>query len=176
MTLPNLTYDLRDSPDALLSSDGELTGGAFAYIFTLQSNDVLEHLGIGLSSATSAGLTTFSASITVRNYEIIAPHGMVEIHSTIDRIGSKSFTMTHRMYHPGKMVVVSEFELVSVVVDLAKRKSVAIPEMLRVRLQACTKAPAHTGTTESRSSDLPPVAGKPAQRLFRNSPRRHART
>ena len=69
------------------------------------------------------------ASTTMDYLEELHYPGTVEIGTHVERIGSKSFSLSHGVFQDGKCAGTAR--LVLVVFDLAERRSVAIPDDIR---------------------------------------------
>ena len=98
---------------------------------------------IGLSHATllQRGIVTVVARIETDFHRELAAGELLVVHSAYVRLGGKSLTMAQRMTNAETGELCASQQVVEVFFDPATRKSVAMPDDLRARLEPVVVAP-----------------------------------
>lgn len=133
--IPVLTFDTSTLGPEHLNAAGLLSTGGMACIFDMQSDNFLDHLGIGEASARSTNVTTFVVASTSINHEAPWSADVVRVWTDLLKMGGTSFRYVHRLRNASGGPMIGEMEIVSVCVDLSTGETIRIPAEARRRLE-----------------------------------------
>jgi len=92
--------------------------------------------GLSLTEIRARGLGTVVATLTIEFHHEIRAGQLALIKGAITRVGTKSFSHELRLYEADSMTHCATQKTVEVCFDTKKRQGVALPEDVKVKLQA----------------------------------------
>ena len=110
---------------------GHMYNGQYFHIFDIGKLEFLDKV-VGIRWGDSVGVVNVSAAITY--IEQVKLGDRIEIHTLAEKIGTKSFTILHRMVEKNTGTVKAESRVTLVAFDFARQKSINILPQWRERI------------------------------------------
>ncbi len=117
-------------------SYGHMNVRHYASMFDDAGWHVMELAGVSLNGLRQRGLGTVVGNISIDFHHEIKAGQLVLIRGGVRRVGGKSFTHELRLYESESMTHCATQTTIEVCFDTAARKSVAMPDEMRAKLQA----------------------------------------
>jgi len=117
-------------------SYGHMNVRHYAAFFDDAGWHILGMAGVSLADVRRRGLGTVMASLAIEFHHEITAGQLALVRGAVTRVGSKSFSYELRLYEADSMTHCATEKAVEVCFDTEARKSVALPDDVREKLQA----------------------------------------
>jgi acyl-CoA thioester hydrolase len=95
--------------------------------------------GVSLSELRARGLGSVVAALSIEFHHEIKAGQLLLVKGAVTRVGTKSFSYELRLYETDSMTHCATQKSVEVCFDTAERRSVALPEDMKAKLQAALR-------------------------------------
>lgn len=115
---------------------GHLNVRHYAALFDDAGWHMFAHAGVSLKELNARGLGSVVATLTIDFHHEITAGQLALIRGVFTRVGTKSFEYLLELYEADSMTHCATQRTVEVCFDTEKRRSVALPDEIRAKLEA----------------------------------------